>query len=159
MRALTLIRPWCWAIVHAGKDIENRSWPPPEKVIGSVIAIHSGLKFSDEAVGAIDGIAAPTYEVGQFAPTHERLWPGGRIVGTARIVGWAKDRGNPTWVGVDPDVAFAAIHSPWYGGPFGWILRDAKALAEPVPCRGGQGLWTVPAEVEARVRAQMEKTA
>jgi hypothetical protein len=26
MKALTVRQPWAWAIVHAGKDIENRSW-------------------------------------------------------------------------------------------------------------------------------------
>lgn len=24
--ALSVRQPWAWAIIHAGKDIENRSW-------------------------------------------------------------------------------------------------------------------------------------
>ncbi|MQA14935.1 MAG: ASCH domain-containing protein [Pseudonocardiaceae bacterium] len=27
MRALSIRQPWAWAILHAGKDVENRSWP------------------------------------------------------------------------------------------------------------------------------------
>lgn len=27
MKALSIRQPWAWAIIHAGKDIENRSWP------------------------------------------------------------------------------------------------------------------------------------
>lgn len=30
-RALTVRQPWTWAICHAGKDIENRTWPIPPK--------------------------------------------------------------------------------------------------------------------------------
>jgi hypothetical protein len=26
MKALSIKHPWAWAIVHAGKDIENRTW-------------------------------------------------------------------------------------------------------------------------------------
>jgi len=26
MKAITIKQPWAWAIVFAGKDIENRSW-------------------------------------------------------------------------------------------------------------------------------------
>ena len=26
MKALTIKQPWAWAIIHAGKDIENRDW-------------------------------------------------------------------------------------------------------------------------------------
>jgi hypothetical protein len=28
MRALSIRQPWAWAILHAGKDIENRDWKP-----------------------------------------------------------------------------------------------------------------------------------
>ena len=26
MKALSIRQPWAWAILHAGKDIENRDW-------------------------------------------------------------------------------------------------------------------------------------
>ena len=26
MKALTIKQPWAWAILHGGKDIENRNW-------------------------------------------------------------------------------------------------------------------------------------
>src|SRR5262245_59918085 len=26
MNALSIRQPWCWAILHAGKDVENRNW-------------------------------------------------------------------------------------------------------------------------------------
>ena len=27
MKALSIRQPWAWAIINAGKDIENRQWP------------------------------------------------------------------------------------------------------------------------------------
>lgn len=44
---------------------------------------------------------------------------------------------------------------PWYCGPCGWILREVVALDTPVPCRGYQKLWVLPADVEAAVVAQL----
>lgn len=33
-----------------------------------------------------------------------------------------------------------------YGdGRFAWILADIRPLAQPIPCRGAQGLFTIPA--------------
>ncbi len=43
----------------------------------------------------------------------------------------------------------------WWAGPVGWVLVDVYALVEPVPCRGFQGFWTLPPDVEAAVRAQL----
>jgi hypothetical protein len=35
------------------------------------------------------------------------------------------------------------------------VLRDVRALATPVPCRGYQAFWTLPADVAARVEEQL----
>jgi hypothetical protein len=40
-------------------------------------------------------------------------------------------------------------------GPYGWLLEDVVALRETVPCKGAQGLWTVPPDVAARVLEQV----
>lgn len=41
-------------------------------------------------------------------------------------------------------------------GRWAWGCNKLKPLKEPIPCRGGQGLWKVPAEVEAEIRRQLE---
>lgn len=38
--ALTLINPWAHLIVHHGKDVENRTWMPPQGV--DWLFIHAG---------------------------------------------------------------------------------------------------------------------
>jgi hypothetical protein len=41
MRALTVRQPWAWAIIHGGKDVENRSWT--NRYATGLIAIHAGV--------------------------------------------------------------------------------------------------------------------
>ena len=26
MKCLSILQPWAWAIIHGGKDVENRTW-------------------------------------------------------------------------------------------------------------------------------------
>jgi len=44
MKALSLSRPWAWAMFH-GKDIENRTWPTSYR--GRII-IHAALSWNKE---------------------------------------------------------------------------------------------------------------
>jgi hypothetical protein len=41
-------------------------------------------------------------------------------------------------------------------GRYAWAIRNVRRLRNPVPCKGAQGLWTVPAEIEALVLEQVE---
>ena len=34
-------QPWPWAILHAGKRIENRTWAPPVEMIGQRFLLHA----------------------------------------------------------------------------------------------------------------------
>ena len=38
MRAISVRPPWAWAILHAGKDIENRTW---KTKLRGTIAVHA----------------------------------------------------------------------------------------------------------------------
>lgn len=133
MRALTIRQPWAWAILHAGKRLENRSWRPPNAVAGQTIAIHAGRAIDAQAVLPL-GVTAPGSE--QFAL--------GAVVGTARVVTYS-DGAEAPWI----DQVL------WWRGPVAWLLADVRVLPVPVPCRGAQGLWTLPADVEAAVLAQL----
>ena len=47
MKALSVQQPWAWAIIHAGKDIENRTWKTRQR---GIIAIHASGKVQREAI-------------------------------------------------------------------------------------------------------------
>ena len=47
-----------------------------------------------------------------------------------------------------------ASRSKWFGGPFGWVLRNPRPLRRPIPFGGRLGLWTLsPAQERQLARA------
>jgi hypothetical protein len=128
IRGLTLIRPWAWAVAHAGKDIENRTWEPPSSLVGGFVAIHAGKKWDENAALGIE------LELGIRVPDQEDH-PSGVIVAVARLAGVQRE----------------GLGNPWFCGPVGWQLRGVVQI-DPVPCKGAQGLWVIPDPVLVVVR-------
>lgn len=61
MKALTLWPEWAWAIMHLGKDVENRTWHPPKNILGQRIALHAGRKVGRRYEPFVKG-ALPYYD-------------------------------------------------------------------------------------------------
>lgn len=123
MKCLTIRNPWAWAIIFAGKDVENRSWPT--RVRGRV-AVHVSASMTREdyrfAGEFIAGIA-PQLQVPSFTDMQRLL---GHIIGTVEVVDSAR-----------------ASSSTWYMGD------HAHVLARPVPCtpvpyKGRLGYFDIP---------------
>ena len=53
--AFSIRQPWAWATLHAGKDVENRSWPLPRKMVGRRVLIHAsaGCTLDEYEHGAL----------------------------------------------------------------------------------------------------------
>lgn len=143
MRVLTVKQPWAWAIVHAGKDVENRgvAWQ-----YRGTVAIHAGLAFDMSALEH-PGIRAAVERhpgarmAGDLAdhpfgasptafgiPMHR-----GMILGTVNLVGAhvAEDDCCPGNVWAD--------RSP---GTVHLRVRNARPFALPIPDVFGRlGLW------------------
>lgn len=119
MKALSIRQPWAWLILHAGKDIENRDWPT--HVRGRFL-IHAGKTMRradyDEAVDFAQQVA-PHIDV----PTFDDL-PRGGFVGMAELVRCTDSH-----------------HSPWFTGPFGFVLANAQPL-EFTAGRGRLGFFS-----------------
>lgn len=140
---LTLHRPWPWAFfapeipASERKNIENRTWPPPLRLVreGAWLALHAGKAWDERGDEFLRGLG--------LRPPSPEDHPSGVILGVARVVGVVMvEPGRP-------------VPGRWCFGPFGWQLAGVRALATPVPCRGMQGLWPLPPEVEAEVRARL----
>lgn len=148
MKALTLWRPWLWAIFHAPRNpkwVENRGRKPPASLIGQRFALHAGKRFD---AGAVDFIEE---EVGGQCPPKADHPTG--IIGTARLSGWVETRVNNRWSpGLDASRVRDVLLSPWtMRGGFAWVLDDVVALPHAVECLGAQGLWNVPADILAEM--------
>lgn len=129
MKVLTVRQPWAWAIIHGGKDIENRSWSPPSSLIGERFAIHAALSFDRQAVALI--------------PRH-LVWPAGyargAIIGTVKL-----ERVSLLEVGL-PTVGPGARQCGDWGDASArvhWHLADASPLVGgfEITVRGRLGLW------------------
>lgn len=142
MKALTLWRPWPVAIFYLNpefrKDVENRPKKPPQSVIGQRIAIHAGKYLEPEVFEEWLRIIEPS-PINTFALLcrWQDLSRVQGIVGTVVVAGVCKPE--------DTD-------SPWATGPECLILSEPRPLREPILCKGKQGYWNVPSEIEARIK-------
>lgn len=80
VKAISVRQPWAWAIVHGGKDVENRIWRPNYR---GPLLIHASSNMTrlDYEVGA----TFCRREAGLLVPEPGELERGG-IVGAARAV-------------------------------------------------------------------------
>lgn len=133
MQALTIWQPWADAIAHGSKRTENRPWPAPPAVLGQDIAIHAGRTLDWEA-----------------EPPPGCAWPGlpaaarvrGAVIAVARLTG------------CHGPGCTAGPCSPWAAaGQFHWQLDQVRPLADPVPARGYQRLWTLSPALAGSVAA------
>ncbi len=112
--ALSIRQPYAWAIIHAGKDIENRDWAT--RVRGRIL-IHAGVSWYEGKRAALDDARQWAICAGLPPPTHEQIERGG-IVGEAEIIDCVSESA-----------------SPWFYGRFGFVLRNAR----PLPFRALKG--------------------
>jgi hypothetical protein len=150
MLALSVRQPWAWAIVRAGKDVENRSWEFPQKHIGSLIAIHAGRTREDIMTMPIRGATNALLDAAIDGDTDPAL-SCGAVVGVARVTG-CHDGHTCPGRGLR-----AGYCSPWaVQGQCHWLLADAIPLAEPIPCRGALGLWSLPEDASQAMSNQLK---
>ena len=121
--AIAVIQPWTHAIIHGGKDIENRDWPTNFR---GPVCIHASKfnkrKFAEQVEGyqatvAPDGPLRHTPRFGFDDLTF------GAIIGVVDIVD-----------------CVTRSTSPWFFDPYGFVLANARPIT-PIPVRGKQGFF------------------
>ena len=128
IKSLSIRQPWAWAIIHAGKDIENRNWAT--KFRGPV-CIHAAKgmtrdeyddanEFIWRAIGRVDQAWLDRWLGVTAAPV---LLERGGIIGVAEIVDC-----------VD------ASESPWFMGRYGFVLANVRPVPF-IPVRGSLGFF------------------
>lgn len=126
MRCLTLYQPWADAISQGLKGNETRSWATSYR---GPLAIHAARKWDSglRYIAQISGVEAPMQ--------HPRL---GVVVAICNLVACysTNDRARVAQL--------SSLELSWgdYSADrFFWVLGAIRPLPEPIPARGGQGLW------------------
>jgi hypothetical protein len=121
-RAISIRQPFAWAVVHAGKDVENRSAPSQFKsAVGQRVFIQASKGMTR---AEYERAAKFMAKIGVRCPAPDGLQFGG-VIGSVLVV----------------DVV-ERHRSPWFHGPFALVLADPKPLPFR-PVRGQVGLFRV----------------
>ncbi len=114
LRALSVRQPYAWLIVNGFKDIENRSWRTNHRGPLLIHASQNDEYFNDDNCDQIES------ETGIVIP--QKLDMGG-IVGVVDIADCVQKH-----------------NSLWFGGPWGWVLANARQLPFR-ECKGAVSLF------------------
>lgn len=159
---ISVRQPWAWAIIRAGKRIENRAVPDPWRSrVGQRIYIHAAKGCTrDEYEDGADFIEDATgLDATAIRPPLLAALPRGAIVGTAKLTAVAKLGALPSsfsgWFRDDdaPRVLRAVSRSPWSVGPWCLVLDDVRPLSQPLPWKGALGWFPGPPDAEAAIAA------
>lgn len=132
MRVLSVRQPWAWAIIHADKRAENRTWMTHYR---GPLAIHASRTPDLDAWRALDHL-----EVAH--PLVDELYYGS-IIGVVDLVDCVLDSSDP-W----------SVPGVWH-----WLLSAPRALSDPIEWRGQVGLPIAPAHVAEAISERAGEAA
>ena len=156
MRAITIRQPWAWAVIHAGKTVENRSRNIAGDYRGPV-AIHASKRDDLNAFAASDVLCKA---VESHLPRRPRPASGivdmrepwilnhGMIIGVADLVDVHRDN-------IHGRLYLRACSSWATEGMTHLVFANPRPLDCPIRVRGRLELWTLPDDVEQAVRRQL----
>jgi len=130
MRILTVRQPWAWAIIHGGKDVENRVRNIAGNFRGPV-AIHAAASATATLTDADERLLLDHDVDGKVDG-----WMGGEPIESGVILGVVD------LVDVHQlDSAACYDDSEWaQDGAYHLVLESPRTLTDPIPYRGALGL-------------------
>lgn len=121
MIALSIKQPWAHCILHCGKDIENRTWSTSFR---GRLLIHASKAVSRKEYEEATRVLHQIHD-GFLIPPFAALERGG-IIGSVELIDCVNNSS-----------------SPWFFGPFGFVLRNPTPLPF-IPWKGQLGFFEVP---------------
>lgn len=151
MKAITICQPWADAIMCGVKEYETRSW---RTLYRGPIAIHAGKRMFSE----IDRIAfhPVVYLVSKaLRDRPERMAQRGAIIAVAKLVACVPT-GPCGPAGPLIVAANERVCGDFSEGRWAWKMEDVWPIWPGIGCDGHQGLWTLPPNIEASVRKEID---
>ncbi len=127
MKVLSVRQPWAHALLHLGKDVENRSWSTAYR---GPVALHASRRVDPAGVRW-------AHQVG----LDLRALPRGVILGAMTLHEVTREYVSP-W----------AQPGAWH-----WVMRDRVPLLNPIPWSGVLKLVDIPPEVTALILADLAR--
>lgn len=157
MRILTVKQPWAWAIVHAGKDVENRGRNLAGDYRGP-LAIHAGLGFDfDAALSSPAMDAARDRELLTADALEAMRWDQhGVIIGVVDLVSVHLNTQAEGCIPSKQRPGFLRPCSEW-SEPLTWhlCLSNPRQLSTPIPWKGSLGMLTLPDHTTQQIQEQL----
>jgi hypothetical protein len=173
---LSIRQPWCWAILHAGKRVENRSRRddgfPQVCAHRGPLLLHASATMTKrehrEAAAAMharglvryseDGSGLPVIPFPAQSPGMPGGFHLGGIIGTCNVIGhltpkgWFIRRHRDGARVEDIDVDNGGwLDLRWWGGGYALVLDGVRPLPF-VACKGARGIWRAPEAVITQLR-------
>ena len=146
MKALSIIQPWASLIALGAKKIETRSWRTEYR---EPVAIHASKRIPEDCWLLCFEEPFKT-ALAEFFMGNSIYIPTGSIVAIATIADCIPVEQ------ISPELATEIAFGNYEPGRFAWLLTAVKRFQRPIQCKGAQGLWTVPEEIEERLRGQID---
>lgn len=138
--ALTLTQPWATLVMTSAKRVETRAW---RTRLQGGLAIHaaSSMPCWVRELWADEPYRAALQRAGIV---DLKTLPRGALLGSVTMTGCVPTEKILTGMvaGGSPDELLFGDFTP---GRFGWLLASPAPLTAPIPMRGRQRLWRLPA--------------
>lgn len=171
MKALTIDQPFAALIcgLNPGdprqKRVENRNHDRFRNYRG-LLLIHAGMTKRRLVFGGITG--GGNGRQPELYGLDPKTLPLGAIIGAVDVVSHFamkylhEEIGHYIrFVGKEAPLAERLVR-PWLAthqhveGPNCLVFENIRRFREPIPCKGAQGMWNLPAELEAKVKESLE---
>jgi hypothetical protein len=125
---------WCWD-VDQGAIVRQSKWAQYPAPLGAIVGV----------VNVVECL--PIVHMGEECAVR-------RIEGVDVGSLWLSDPDpeDAPGEGDTSDIIGQLRYGDFTPGRWAWMVADVRPLPEPIPCRGAQGLWTVPDDIDAQLR-------
>ena len=137
VKALTVRQPWAWAVIHGGKNVENRRWRTTYR---GLLLIHAAKDPDPDPETPAD-LLWTMADPGGYGQPRTAFRARGAIIGLVYLAD----------VLTDSPSRWAAV------GRYHWVLEFPSPVDPPLPCVGRPGLWDPPAVVLERLAGVIDR--
>lgn len=142
IRAISLHQPWATAIALGLKEHETRGWGTPYR---GPLAICSALEWGR-------GTRDTARRIAELLERPELVDPPrGFVVALVELADSVRMTDELVLRQTQVELALGG----WAPGRFAWRLANVRPLAEPVPIKGRQRMWTLSLSEAAKVRERV----